>query len=249
MRRLLVLSLCLSLCFSVTATGLKVAPVKQQKVVQASKDNTIIESPNGDLSSGKGATIFVGRTGQAENSIRRGLIAFDISKAIPAGSKILSVKLTMTATKGAGANRSGAGGGQSANRQVTLHRLTSDWGEGASSSEGGRGAPASAGDATWLHSFYPDKLWSQPGGDFVSDESASQTAAAAGVYTFGSTPQMVSDVQGWLDAPKTNYGWLLRGDETEGATAIVFQSRESATQKARPQLTVTYTAPVRKRKR
>jgi hypothetical protein len=243
MRRLLILSLCLSLGFSsAAATGLKIAPVKQKKVVQASKDNTLIESPNGDLSSGKGSTIFVGRTGQAESSIRRGLIAFDISKIIPRGAKIISVKLTMTATKR-------AGGATSGDRQVTLHRLTSDWGEGASSSEGGRGATASAGDATWLHSFYPDKLWSQPGGDFVSDESASQTTAAAGVYTFGSTPQMVADVQGWLDAPNTNYGWLLQGDETEGATAIVFQSHESATQKSRPQLTVTYTAPVRKGKR
>ncbi|MBV9209709.1 MAG: hypothetical protein JOZ52_03715, partial [Acidobacteria bacterium] len=188
MYRSLVLFICLSLCFSsaAAATGSKV--VKQKKVVQVKKDNTIIESPNGDLSSGKGSTIFVGRTGQAENSIRRGLIAFDIAKVIPRGSKIISVVLTMTATKGAGANRSGGGGGAGAGagqmkRQVTLHRLTSDWGEGASSSEGGRGASALKGDATWLHSFYPDKMWSQPGGDFAAEESASQSAVPTGVYS------------------------------------------------------------------
>jgi hypothetical protein len=243
MKRLLVLSLCLSLCLSsAAATGAKSsARAKQTRVIQASKDNTIIESPQGELSSGKGSTIFVGRTGQAERSIRRGLVAFDISKVIPAGSKIISVKLTMKATKGAG--------GKSVERQVTLHRLTSDWGEGASSSEGGRGAPVMTGDATWLHSFYPDQLWSQPGGDFAADESASQTAAVPTAYTFGSTPQLVADVQGWLDAPKTNYGWLLRGDETQGATALVFQSRESTDKKARPQLTVTFIPPTRKKRR
>jgi hypothetical protein len=139
-----------------------------------------------------------------------------------------------------------AGTGRSS--RITLHRLLSDWGEGQSSSEGGRGAQSLAGDATWLHSFYPDKLWAQPGGDFTADESASRLAAAVGVCVLGSTPRMVADVQAWLDSPQENYGWLLRGDETKGATALVFESRESDEQSAQPQLAITYIAPMRKKK-
>ena len=212
---------------------------EQTKVLQASKDNTLIESAKGELSSGSGPTMFVGRTGQSEASIRRGLLAFDIAGAIPAGSKITSVKLTLNL-------KMSAGGGRPA--QVTLYRVLSDWGEGSASSEGGRGAPAVEGDTTWIHTFYPKSLWSHPGGDYATEASAVQTVSKMGVYTWDSTPQMVADVQAWLETPTKNFGWLLHGDEKEGATAKVFQTRQSDEEAGRPQLTVTFTPPAAPKK-
>lgn len=209
----------------------------ETKTLQPSKDNTLIESETGSLSSGKGPTIFVGRTGQAEGSIRRGLIAFDFASAIPAHSRITSVKLTLNLTLS-------AGGGQPA--RVTLHRLLKDWGEGESTAMGGRGAQAAKGDASWIYSVYDTEKWAHAGGDYITKSSGVQTVSDVGTYTWGSTPQMVADVQSWVDKRKGNFGWLLVGDEIRGATAKVFHSRDSSDEQARPKLIVTF-APGRKK--
>ena len=232
MKHMIVALLAVLLYLPVTASPYlwTAAPGEETKVLQASKDNTLIESPKGELSSGLGQAIFVGRTGQSEGGIRRGLIAFDIASAIPAGSKITSVKLTLSV-------RLSANGDEKA--QVKLHQVLADWGEGKSESSG-RGAPATEGDATWIHTFYPKRLWSKPGGDYATGESASQSVADVGIYNWGSTPRMVADVQTWVDSPDKNFGWLLLGDETMSATAKVFHSRESNDKEARPQLAVTF---------
>lgn len=242
MNRVFVGLLVLLLYISITATPssfLSAASGEETKVLQASKDNTLIESPKGELSAGMSSTFFVGRTGQAAGSMRRGLIAFDVAGAIPSGARITSVKLTLSM-------KLSAGGGRPA--QVSLHRVTTDWGEGKSNGAGGRGAPAAEGDATWIHTFYPKTLWTTPGGDYVTEESATQAVAGIGAYTWGTTPRMVADVQGWLDSPKKNFGWLLLGDETQGATAKVFQSLQSEDAQARPVLTVTFTLPTGRKK-
>jgi hypothetical protein len=241
MNRIFVALLVLLLYVSITASPSypwTVASGEETKVLQASKDNTLIESPTGELSGGMSPTFFVGRTGQAVGGTRRGLIAFDIAGAIPAGSKIASVKLTLSMSLS-------AGGGRPA--QLSLHRVLADWGEGNSNGAGGRGAPAAEGDATWIHTFRPKSLWSHPGGDYAASESAAQTVADVETYNWGSTPQMVADVQDWLDSPKKNFGWILLGDETRGATAKVFQSRQSEDVEARPKLTVTFTPPAKQK--
>jgi hypothetical protein len=198
----------------------------------AVRNNTLIESTDGKLSNGQGPGIFVGRTGQPAGSIRRGLIAFDVSP-IPAGSKIVSAKLTMNLRLSAGTGRPSL---------VTVHRVLAGWGEGASKSEGGRGATAESGDATWLYSLYPDQRWAHPGGDYAADESAAQTVGDVGTYEW-SGAKLAADIQGWLRSPKSNFGWILLGDESQAATAKVFDSRHSSVEGAHaPQLTVTYTA-------
>src|SRR2546422_6529163 len=135
------------------------------KVLQPSKDATLIESPKGDIGSSKSETIFVGRTGQPEGSKRRGLIAFDIAGAIPARSRILSAKLTMTVRISAGGDRPAS---------VKLQRVLMNWDEGSSASQGGRGAQAESGDPTWIYSAYPTRRWSRPGGTFSPGASANQ---------------------------------------------------------------------------
>jgi hypothetical protein len=52
---------------------------------------------------------------------------------------------------------------------------------------------------------------------------------------------MAADVQGWLDSPATNFGWIIIGNESAALTAKRFDAHESAA--TRPILTVYYTVP------
>ena len=101
-------------------------------VLNASKDNTLYEKADGSLSNGAGQYFFAGRTNQGvPESVRRGLIAFDIAASIPAGSTINSVTLTLYMS------RSNSGQG---NQPVALHRLLANWGESTSDAGGQEGA-------------------------------------------------------------------------------------------------------------
>ena len=198
------------------------------------KDNTLFESPAGSFSNGAGEHIFAGKT--ALGVIRRALIAFDIGGNIPSGAAIDSVKLTLYFS------RTVAG-----SQAVNLHRVLADWGEGASDAalQEGMGAPSESTDATWIHTFYDTGFWSTTGGDFSPTVSASSTIGSFtqyGFYTWGTTPEMVADVQEWLDNPSSNFGWILIGNEaTDPPTAKRFSSKENPTTANRPLLTVYYT--------
>ncbi|MDZ7313002.1 MAG: DNRLRE domain-containing protein [candidate division KSB1 bacterium] len=199
--------------------------------ISASKDNTLYESSTGALSNGKGEYFFVGKTGRGE--IRRALLAFDVAGNIPAGSVIDSVKLKLFMSR----TSTSAG-----TQEIQLHRVLADWGEGTSNAGAneGTGASATTGDATWIHRFFNTTLWTNAGGDFMTTVSASQSVGNTGFYTWGSTPQMVADVQAWLDAPANNFGWLLMGNEEVSSTAKRFDSRENIAPANRPTLTVFY---------
>lgn len=194
-----------------------------------SKDNTLFESETGNLSNGAGLFFFAGRTNQG--LLRRGLLAFDIAASVPAGAVIESVELRMEM------NRTVAG-----NIEIGLHRVLADWGEGTSDAEGqeGPGGTSTAGDATWLHTFYDTATWSTPGGDFAANASASQVVGSFEFYTWGSNTALVADVQSWLDDPSGNFGWAVLGDESANRTVKRFASRENTAPTTRPMLTVTY---------
>jgi protocatechuate 3,4-dioxygenase beta subunit len=206
-----------------------------QVVLEPSKDNTLYESGTGNVSNGAGDFLFVGRTEQVSNSIRRGLAAFDVAGSVPAGSTITSVQLQLRVSR----VRS------SASESVGLHRMLADWGEGTSNSGGqeGTGATATTNDATWLHRFFNTQLWTNAGGDFVATASGTRTVQGIGSYTWSSSSGMVADVQQWLDDPASNFGWLLRGDESETGTAKRFDSSENTTKANRPTLTIDFTPP------
>jgi hypothetical protein len=195
----------------------------------AAKDNTLYEDPNGTLSDGIGPHLFAGRTAQASGSIRRGLVAFNLS-SIPAGATVTSVSLTLNASKS-----------NSASTLIALHKVTKNWGEGTSNAgdPGGGGAPATTNDATWKYTFFNTQAWTNLGGDFAGSASATSTITGLGSQNW-SGPGMIADVQAWLASPSTNFGWELIGDESQSSTAFRFDSRENSVASLRPALSVTY---------
>jgi hypothetical protein len=211
-----------------------------------SKDNTLIQqtTPTAQLSNGLG-DVFVGRTNQdgqgpATISIRRGLENFNVAGSVPAGATITGVSLTLrdkAATSG--------------NSTIELHRALQDWGEGSSFQDGGTGVTATNGDASWLYTFYNaaspglSPTWTTPGGSFDPTVSGSvvDSLSAPGLLTWSSAtnPQMLADVQSWLDNPLQNFGWIILGNESAGKTATRFNSRESTTSpNVAPVLTIDY---------
>jgi hypothetical protein len=197
--------------------------------LRADLDATLIEDPDGALANGSGPSFFVGRTNQRVGSRRRGLVYFDVAAHLPPGASVVSAELRLVL--------------DAANAPVLdigLHRVFTPWSEGPSVAGGGGGAAASAGDATWLHTFYDTEFWTTPGGDFAPAASASRDVDFVGSYTWASTPALVADVQSWLDDPASNHGWLLLSDESVEWSAKRFASREHPQQDLRPLLVVHY---------
>lgn len=203
-------------------------------ILAAAKDNTLYQSPTGAFSNGAGDFLFSGRTLEAQNSIRRGLIQFNLS-SIPTGAVINSVTVRLNMNR---AVRAGT-------VNVGLHQMTRDWGEGTSDAtfQGeGTGALATVGDATWTQAINPNVNWTTVGGDFVAQASASLALDPNGLYTWGSTAGLVANVQQWVNNPNSNFGWMILGDESvaAGVTAMRYNSRNNAA--LGPQLSVDFTA-------
>jgi spore coat protein A len=203
-------------------------------IVLAPTQDTTIYSEDGALSNGKGQHLFAGLT-SSQSKQRRALIQFGVSGAIPAGSTITSVTLTLRLDRT-----------QSNTVAVALHKVTSAWGEGTSvaSGEEGGGGPATAGDATWTKRIYPGTAWTTAGGDFVATASASTTIGTSLVDYTWSGAAMTADVQSWLDTPAGNHGWLVRAPSATDGQAKRFASRNNSNSTVRPRLSVTFTPPL-----
>lgn len=215
-----------------TATDTTQSPSATSPVsLGASLDNTLYEDDAGAVSSGQGFHLIAGMTNNM--SARRGVIAFDVAGNIPAGSTIESVTFTIIM------DRTNVKAGA---RVIGLHTLTKEWGEGTSNAlfQPGQGVPAATSDATWLHTFFDTAMWDTPGGDFSATVSGTAEVDGNGPYTWNSTPQMVGDVQSWLDDPSGNFGWLLLGDESEVSTAKRFHSSEALLEENRPVLVIEF---------
>ena len=217
-------------------TGFDSAPTRAAQVSTAvtlspTKDNTLYEDSSGSRSNGAGDHFFAGRTGEPFDSVRRAAIAFDFG-SIPPRARVARVALTLNMSRT-----------QAGPEDVELRKLLADWGEGGSDApaEEGEGTAADPGDATWLHTFFDTSTWAKPGGDFSDTVSAVVTVGGIGSYAW-SSERMVADVQGWVDDPASNFGWLLKGNESQGRTAKRFDSKENASDSSRPTLTVEYVA-------
>lgn len=209
----------------------------------AAKDTTIFSESTGNGGGGSPG-IFAGNNGSG--GIRRALIAFDLS-GIPAGSTITQSELKLYV---------GNAPGTSPAQTVSIFPLTKNWGEGTTGSSnptlsgGGSGAVAVSPDATWANAATPSTAWTTIGGDFAGVASAtvgSITTTTNTPYTWSSAA-MVTDVQGWLDNPATNFGWILRNASDAGTQTVRgFYSRESGTGASsalttafQPSLSITY---------
>jgi hypothetical protein len=213
----------------VVAAGIGGA-VADTVTIAPTKDNSLYEQDPA-ASNGAGAFLLSGETNFAMS--RRALLAFDIAGNVPAGATIDSVTLTLHVSQAAPTGTPSP---------FTLHEVLADWGEAASDAgdPGGLGVPAEPGDATWSHRFFSTDLWTTAGGDFDPVSSASLAVGAVGFYSW-SGAGLVADVQGWLDGPATNFGWILIGDEADAGQARRFDSRENGDPTFRPALEIVYT--------
>src|SRR5204863_2324099 len=143
-----------------------------------------------------------GKTGS--NLIRRALVAFDFS-SIPTTATITGASVSMYLSLAAGGSQA-----------VSLSKVSANWGEGTSDAgdPGGAGTQATTGDATWLHTFYNANFWTTVGGDFSATSSATTTVNAINATYTWSGSGLTADVQGWVSNPATNFGWVVRGNET-----------------------------------
>ena len=207
---------------------------------------------NNNSSSGPG--IFVGSDGGGNP--KRGLIEFNIAGSLPSNATITSASLSLVLGQVAG---SGAGNaGDQTPRTIRLFDVTTNWAGGTngvstpnppgsfpSFSGTGQGFAPNTGDVTWNFSKFNTIPWVTPGGggDFSSTESADTLVTnALGTYTWGSTPQMVSDVQGWLDGTLPNFGWLLKNDSEAVPTS--FRAFDTTLNpELAPKLTITFDVP------
>ena len=218
---------------------LTAAPAAADTAVLSADRDTMMTGEDTTYSNGSGVHFCVGANGSG--SIRRSLLRFALT-GIPAGSTVTSVTLDLYQNNAA----FDAGGSYS------VHRVTADWGEGASDAPTGecQGGFGQLNDATWRWRFYnplnlPASIeWASLGGDYVSTASASLILDGADAHRLWSSPQLTADVQAWLDGAAPNYGWLIRRDEESGSgNAVRFASRTNGTPSQRPALIVTYTPP------
>lgn len=204
-------------------------------VVEPSADTSLYEVAMGDAetANSRGAHLFAGRI--IGSLRRRALLRFDLS-AIPPGSTVNSAQFSLSL------NRVPPGMLPAVN--FSLQPMNAPWGEGSSDAgePGGNGTPATAGDPTWTQRVFPSTPWVVAGGDFSAVASATTSANGVGRYQWGSSAAMVGTVQGWVDSPSSNYGWMLLADETAGdQTARRFASREATDASTRPQLSIDFT--------
>ena len=206
--------------------------------IPASQDATLFGASSANNNSSSGPGMFVGSDGQSRP--KRGLIEFNIPASIPAGSTITSASLSLVLGQVAGSDTTA--------RTIRLFDVTTNWAGGTNGTTGfpgpgfggtGQGFAPNAGDVTWNFSKFNTIAWNTPGGggDFSSTESAdtlvSQNQNTPDVW--GSTPQMVADVQGWLDGSLSNFGWLLKNDSEGSATTFrAFYTAEGAVEQSVP---------------
>lgn len=214
--------------------------------IGASRDASIFQN-NPNNASGGGNALTSGTNGNG--SPRRALIGFDVAANLPAGAVVQSVQLNLVL--GAVAGGGGAGGGP-ASVTIGLHELQANWGEGITQQQNpasdalggqGQGLAAANGDVTWNSNFNGSSLWATPGGVFAAATSASAAVGTSldATLSFLTTPNLVSDVQGWFDNPASNFGWeLVNTDEGTANTGRTFYSSEVLTAAFHPELVITY---------
>lgn len=220
-----------ALALALVVTPVALAPLAASAdtvFVTASRDNTLY-SEDGSLSNGRGEYLFSGLTAALDD--RRALLFFDVASALPPTATVNSVTLKLFPSRGSPTPLN-----------VSLHRVTRAWGEGFSnaSANEGAGTTATTGDATWTHALYDAEAWTSPGGDFDATPTASTAVGAINVHYAWTSSQMAAEVQGWLNDPTQNFGWLVLTEADAGGEVKRFNSRNNALATTRPILEIDF---------
>lgn len=216
------------------ALGTAAAPGPTATVIiegTAAVEDATLYSNDTDGNSGGHTGFFAGRTGVGSNL--RGVIRFDTSGIDPSFMVTeATLELTVEMATGTADTHS-------------LHRVTASWVEGTGAgvgTGGGAGGTVVNGAVTWASREHPSVAWGTPGGDFEPVASASAAGLDVGetaVWSDSTTGDgMVADVQGWVSDPSSNFGWLIKGEETTNATARRYTSSEGTGSPPRLILTV-----------
>jgi len=207
------------------------------QVFTPSLDTSIYSDATGNAN-GAGSVLVTGGTGNnvAGSNVRRALLYFDLNSIAP-GSIVSSASLQLSVTQ--------AAGGTTGTTPVSLFSLTQSWGEGASvATNAGQGTAAATGDATWTVRFFgavPSQPWLTSGGSFAPGALATASVGGAGTTATWNSALLTGAVQSWVDAPSSNFGWILVGNEAISLTARQFGSRENPAAALRPILTLDVT--------
>ena len=179
-----------------------------------SRDTTLFDE--GFLANGGGEWLFAGVT--RRGAVWRALIEFDIAASIPAGATVQDVSLRMQLSQTTALDE-----------PITLYRVETAWNAGTADADfnEGKGGPARTGDPMWLGTGIGDAQWAAPGGDFASAVSATQMVGNKGLPYDWNSPQMLADVQAWLDDAGSNHGWILIGNEDSIRMTKRFDTKEN----------------------
>ncbi len=191
-----------------------------QVTLDAVADTSLFENHS---DSNLGGTTLVAGTNQ-QYSRSRAIFRFDLAP-LPAGATITAVHVQLTVTRRPDPDQHGG----PVDSDFSLFRLLADWGEGNGVEV--TGSNAQPGDATWNDRHFGSSSWTAPGGlagtDYANDPSGTTSVSGVGTYAWGSSSELISDAQSWLDDPSANFGFILIS-QTEGTsgTGRRFASRD-----------------------
>jgi hypothetical protein len=206
--------------------GINVLSQTVEVEVGASIDNTMFKGL--ELSNGIGEYFFAGTT--KDDVKKRALVMFDLAESVPAGVTVDSAILVLHPSKVKPGSTS-----------IKVHMLTTEWGEGTSRAEDGdgKGAAATANDATWEFAKFNTQSWIKSGGDYALEASTTSTVSLGSDAEFSSS-EITANVNFWLANPSKNYGWILIGDESTTSTSVKFGSRDHNDHLIWPKLNLYY---------
>ena len=167
------------------------------------------------------------------------MFRFDLS-SIPAGAVVSNAEVLIYVSRRPDPDQHTG----PVNSNFSLYRMFVGWGQGTGGNA--TGSTAAAGDATWNERHYGSTSWNSPGAligvDYAGTASATTAVSGVGSYVWSSSLALTDDVQTWLGAPLTNFGFILVSNEE---AAIGSGRRFGSTEQPGglvppPQLVVTY---------
>jgi spore coat protein A len=196
----------------------------------AQMDNILYQDAAGAISNGMGQYLYVGNNA---SGIRRGLVKF-VLDSVPQHAELVGGRVQLYCNSSAGSPF-----------PVSVQKLLQDWGEGNSDANGneGSGASAAPGDATWIHSYFDTINWVVVGGYFDTTITAVTEVDAANVLYSWDSPQLLNDVEYWLNNPDKNYGWIFKGDESTTGNSKRFSSAQNGDPTEDPRLVLEFVVP------